>query len=385
MIVHIITRLAMGGAQVIVYEIAKRRHKFNKDIIIFTGLSDKVRSLSAQDNKILEIIKKDKIPVEIIPSLNDKISLISDIKSFINIYLLLKKYKPSIVHIHSTKTGILGRLACKLLNLRKVIFHVHGWVFSRSIGFSSNIFFWLEKFFYFLTTNYIFVCKQDMIDFINRGGHFQINIKSHIIYPGINCFEQDKLIRFRNELRNKLGFTDSDHVVGTIGRMDYQKNPQIFVEIASNYYHIDSDAKFLWIGEGVYRNDIKRQIENYGLSKKFKLPGYIHEIDPYFFVFDTFVITSRYEGLPITALKALACGIHVVGFNVNGMNDLSDKFSSVYGVKPFKVQEFVSQLANAKIMMKKGVRITNKDAEYVKKYFNLDLMYENIMKVYDSI
>ena len=67
----------MGGAQQLVYEIARRMHQSNRDVVIFTGLSDPKKSLSALDNKILEAVFREKISVEVIPSLNDKISLIS--------------------------------------------------------------------------------------------------------------------------------------------------------------------------------------------------------------------------------------------------------------------------------------------------------------------
>lgn len=375
----------MGGAQQLVYEIARRMHRSNREVVIFTGLSDTKKSLSARDNKILEAVYREQIPVEVIPYLNDRISFISDLIAFVRLCKMLRVYQPSIVHIHSSKTGILARIACKLLNVEKVIYHVHGWSFSRSIGFSRKFYLWLEKLFYTLTTKYIFVCKQDMIDFINLGGNSQIITKSHIIYPGADFLEPDKQKRFRTELRNKLGFSDSAHVVGTVARLDFQKNPQIFSEIASNYSKIDSDAKFVWIGKGVYRNEVKRQIEKLELSDKFVLTGYIDEVEPYFSVFDTFVITSRYEGLPVTVLKALACGIPVVGFCVNGINDLSHQFSSVYGVEPYAIGEFVKQLVNAKIMIKTRNEIIKKETEYVREYFNLDRMYDNIIKVYDSI
>tara|TARA_B100001971_G_scaffold208580_1_gene230628 strand:- start:278 stop:1405 length:1128 start_codon:yes stop_codon:yes gene_type:complete len=375
----------MGGAQQLVYEIARRMHQSNRDVVIFTGLSDPKKSLSALDNKILEAVFREKISVEVIPSLNDKISLISDLKSLYMICKLLRKHKPSVVHIHSSKTGILARLACKLLNVKKVIYHVHGWSFSRARGAVRMFYIFLEKLFYYLTDKYIFVCKQDMIDFISCGGNTQIKIKSYIIYPGAEFLRLDKQEKFRTELRKKLGYSYSDHVVGTVGRLDFQKNPQIFVEIASSYSKIDSEAKFLWIGKGDYKEDLKNHIDQLGISDRFLLPGYIEEVEPYFSVFDTFVITSRYEGLPVTILKALACGIPVVGFNINGINDLSKKFSLVNGVEPYSIEEFATKLINAKNMKKSRNKIIKKETEYVRENFNLDRMYDNILKVYDSV
>ena len=138
----------------------------------------------------------------------------------------------------------------------------------------------------------------------------------------------DKQKTSRIELRSKLGFSDNDHVVGTVGRLDFQKNPQIFIEIANSYSKIDGDAKFLWIGKGVYREDMEKRINELALSDKFILPGYVDDVEPYFSVFDTFIITSRYEGLPLTVLKSIACGVPVVSYLINGINDLSNHNTS---------------------------------------------------------
>ena len=375
----------MGGAQQLVYEIARRMQKSNREVVIFTGLSDSVKSLSAQDNKILELVYNKGIPIEVIPYLSDKISFINDLKSFLKICVLLKRYKPSIVHIHSSKAGILARLACWVLNVNKVIYHVHGWSFSNPRGFSPKLFLQLEKLFYFLTTKYIFVCKKDMTDFIDLGVNTQIKAKSNIIYPGADFIEPVKQEQFRTELRNKLGFNENDHVVGTVARLDYQKNPQIFVEIVNNYSKLDDDAKFLWIGKGALESKIKSQIMKLGLYDKFVLTGYVENVEPYFSVFDTFIITSRHEGLPVTIIKSLACGVPSVGFQINGINDLSDQFKSVYGVEPYSTDEFVKQLIEAKRMIKTSKTLIKKEAKYVREYFNLDKMYHNIIKVYDSI
>ncbi len=180
-----------------------------------------------------------------------------------------------------------------------------------------------------------------------------------------------------------MGFSDNDNVVGTVGRLDYQKNPKIFVEIANKYSKIDSEAKFLWIGKGSYKKDMEKHIAKLGLSDRFILTGYIENVEPYFSVFDTFVITSRYEGLPITIFKALSCEIPVVGFCVNGINDLSKQFKSVYGVEPLMVEEFVKKLADAKKMKKSKSAIIKKETDYVRENFNLNKMYDYILDVYD--
>jgi len=384
MVVHIITRLALGGAQQFVYEIAKRMHESKNDVVIFTGLSDINKSLSGKNNKILDEVYRYKIPVEIVPHLYDHISLLNDLKALIWLCKKLKEYQPSLVHIHSSKTGILGRLACKIANVPRIIYHVHGWSFSRSVGLTRRFYLMLEKLFFRLTTEYIFVCKQDMLDFIELGGNPHIKYKSHIVYPCANFFEPSEQNRYRIELRKNFGFNKDDFVIGTVARLDYQKNPHIFLEIASLFAKANNNVKFLWIGNGEYRNEIKKQIDRLGLSNKFVLPGFIDEVEPYFSVFDIFFITSRYEGLPVTAIKALACGIPIVAFLVNGIKDLSSRFKSVLGINPYKIEEFVKQLVIAQKMIQTEKAVLKEEAKYVRENFNFDRTYERIDEIYKS-
>ena len=127
-----------------------------------------------------------------------------------------------------------------------------------------------------------------MLDFIELGGNPHIKYRSHIVYPCANFREPSEQTRYRIELRKNFGFNKDDFVIGTVARLDYQKNPQIFLEIASLFAKTNNNVKFLWIGNGEYRNEIKKQIDRLGLSNKFILPGFIDEVEPYFSVFDIF-------------------------------------------------------------------------------------------------
>ena len=384
MVAHIITRLAMGGAQQLVFEITKRMKDSSKDVVIFTGESNK-NSLSAQDNNILKEVYKNNIRVELVSSLTDKISLFHDLIAMYSICKLLKKYDPSIIHIHSSKTGILGRLACKLMNKKNVIYHIHGWSFSRFEGIKKRFYFNLEKVFYHLTTKYIFVCKQDMDDYIDLGGSSEIKHKSNVIYPGVDFLEEKEQNKSRLALRKKLGYSESDHIIGSIGRIDYQKNPQIFVKIAYYYSKIDSKAKFLWVGKGKEKDKLEILIEELGLNEKFIFTGYVEDAEPYFSIFDTFILSSRYEGLPLTILKALSSRTPVVAFLVNGINDLSIKFKILYGVPCFNTDQFVRGLIESKKIKLNNKKLINAEAKYVRKNFDLNKMYDNINEIYNSL
>jgi glycosyltransferase involved in cell wall biosynthesis len=372
----------MGGATQLVYDITQRMHNSGQNVCIFTGLSDEQRSFSAKNNRILENVRVAGIPVEVCPFLQHRISPLNDLRALLWITRRLWKRKPGIVHIHSSKAGILGRLACKLAGIQRVIFHVHGWSFSRSRGVVRRVYLALEHVFYRLTTEYIFVSRQDILDFIQLGGNPNIESKSHVIYPGANFLSPENGQVHRQNLRRQLGLGDGDHVVGSIGRLDYQKNPQMFVTIAQEYAKIDPTAYFIWIGEGDEREEVEKLINTLNLSDRFLLPGYVEDVEPYYHIFDTFALTSRYEGLPLAVIKALASGTPVVEFLSNGMVDLNAQFRSVLGVPPGDVNHFVKQLKNAQLMLTEELDVLEEEAEYVRENLNIDRMYEAVMAVY---
>jgi len=263
-----------------------------------------------------------------------------------------------------------------------VIFHIHGWRFSRFHGLARRMYLMLERAFYRLTTEYIFVSRQDILDFVALGGNAGTEGKSHVIYPGADFVGPEEGTEHRRRLRKEMGFRDTDHVVGTIGRLDYQKNPQMFVRMAAEYSKINPAAQFVWIGEGNERSEVEEMVEELGLADRFFLPGYVDDVEPYYFLFDTFAFTSRYEGLPLSVVKALASGTPVVEFLSNGMIDLNTQFRSVLGAPPGSVDEFVSQLDKARLMLVDERDVLEAEAAFVRKNLNRDRMYEAIMEVY---
>ena len=385
MVIHVITRLSMGGAQQLVYELTARMLASHHDVLILTGLADEKTTTSAPNNRVLEQARAAHVPVEICPFLQERISPWTDLRALFWLCRRLRRCRSAIVHVHSSKAGILGRLACRLVGVRRVIYHVHGWSYSSARGISRRFFFWLERAFYWLTTQYIFVNRHDMVDFVRGGGNPAIESKGHVIYPGATFLTADERRAHRCELRRQLGYSNADHVVGSIGRLDYQKDPQSFVHIATRYAKTETASRFLWIGEGPDRTEVEQLIADFGLADRFTLPGYVDHAEAYFSVFDTFVLTSRYEGLPVSVIKALSCGTPVVGFRVNGMHDLCDQFVSVRTVAPGDEAGFVRALDAARRMLKSERIVLDREATFVRDNLNADRMYEAITDVYASL
>ena len=382
MIVQIITRLALGGAQQIVFELATRLRESGENVVVLTGLSHSGPEGSSDNNLILDSLIKHGIETRICKDFKNSISPIHDFKALIWLIRQLKILRPNIVHIHSSKTGVLGRIAGKIVGIPKVIFHVHGWSFSSSKGFSKWFYLSLERILSHLTDLYIFVCKQDSKDFVAYCRNSKIKAFSTVIYPGAVYLDPGQKKHKNIELRKKLGLDASDFVIGTIARLDHQKYPEFFFRFAADYAKLNQSAKFLWIGDGMQKDEVKQMVSDAGIQDKVVMPGYISDVEPYFFVFDIFCITSRYEGLPVTGIKALANEVPIVGFLRNGMIDLNERFESFFGVHFDDQGGFVEAVERARNFINSKKELIIREGAIVRVKWSMDLMCEKIFSLY---
>lgn len=383
MVVHVITRLALGGAQQIVYELTTRLKESGEDVVIFSGYSKAGVEGSTNNDIVLDSVVKKGIETRICKYFRNSISPLNDLLSIFWLIKNLRELQPSVVHIHSSKAGILGRIACKITGIKRVIYHVHGWSFSSAIGLRRKIYLFLERGFFYLTDHYIFVCRQDVVDFIGFGGNKKVEDRSSVIYPGADFVDAVNNISNRSILRDNLGLERDDFVIGAIARLDYQKNPLFFFHFASLYSMTNKDVKFLWIGDGAQSDQVLELInEKEELKKRVILPGYIPDVESYYSVFDIFTITSRYEGLPVTSIKSLAAEVPVVGFLRNGMVDLDSKFDSFFGVPFDEMKQFIKAIEEAKLFLEESPATLKKESEFIRGNWNMDTMCSEIISLY---
>lgn len=125
-----------------------------------------------------------------------------------------------------------------------------------------------------------------------------------------NAFKYDECTR--TAMRNKLNISTDTVVLGTVGRLAYQKNPEFIVEVFNDYHRINPNSVFIHIGDGEERSKIEHMIENYGLSNSYYLMGTQNNVADYLNAMDIFIFPSRYEGFGIVLIEAQAVGLHII-------------------------------------------------------------------------
>lgn len=234
-------------------------------------------------------------------SVQRELNFVKDLKALLELYKILKDVNADVVHLHSSKAGFLGRIACKALNFKAVIYTPHGAAFLRKDISKTKVWFFeaLEKIAASITGSVV-CCSRSEADAFGRAG-----IKASYINNGI-----DISVSSFSEAQQKPSLT-----IVTCGRITDQKNPALFNQIATSF-NSSSEVKFIWIGEGE-----KKQLLS---SKNIAVTGWLPKEGVLSVLkhADIYLSTALWEGLPFAVLEAMSLGKVMLLKNCVGNIDL---------------------------------------------------------------
>lgn len=360
-VLQIITKPDWAGAQRIVYEISKgikQHYSDSIDIEVATGTR----------GPLTEKLKEINVKTHIIPSLIREINPLRDLKAYNNIKRLIKRGNYDVVHCHSTKAGILGRLAAKQLKVRNVIYTVHGWWgINRYKGLKKKIAIMVERFMTRYTDKLVFVCIADREKAVGMRICKPQQCKVILNQVTVPKFEKGKL-------RKMLGIPKNARIIGNVARLDPQKNPFRFIEVAKNILGKTNNVIFVWIGDGILKDKVKEKINLYNLDKKIILAGFYPNGAELMVDFDCLLMTSDDEGLPITILEAISQKIPVVSTDVGGVSEIP-------GVITFDKSEFVDKAVNY-IQTMLSEKVTKETKKIVVEPHSTERMVKEYINIY---
>lgn len=248
-------------------------------------------------------------PIKIQRSINP----IKDIAALITIVSILKKEHPDIIHTHSAKGGYIGRLAAKFVSA-KVIYSPHAFSYLSFKGLKRIIFYALEC----IATSWTDVLLAVSHSEANRA-IYEVGYKSSKVKVILNAIPTDNVIPFRNYKRCIN--------IGMIARLTYQKNPYLFLQVATSLLKKYPDLRFFILGAingdhlsekisaYIKRNNLEEQIQILKWGENDTSQKFLQEMD-------LFLMTSVFEGLPYSLLEAMYNGIPCIVSKVDGNTDV---------------------------------------------------------------
>ena len=334
---HVITKPELGGAQLSTLNILSSLPRDKYDIFVITSskgtLSPEFRDLKRAKSFLL-------------PSLTRPINPILDILAFIHIYAIYSCNNFDIVHTHSSKAGMIGRWAARIAGVRVIIHTVHGWSFHDcQPHLLRGFYIFLERITASVTTKIICVSKKD----IETGLKHKIAPKEKFVFIKYGI----PLPQFRKQfsspdrvasdgkerIRRELGITNNDPIVGMISSLKPQKAPIDYIKACIKIYEKLPNVNFLLVGDGVLKARCKRALAEAPLNGRFIFAGWRMDISQILDILDVVVLTSRWEGMPISVIEALCKGCLVVATNVGGTPELVKDGITGYITRPGSYEE----------------------------------------------
>ncbi|HNW38892.1 MAG TPA: glycosyltransferase family 4 protein [Candidatus Omnitrophota bacterium] len=374
-LLYIITKLELGGAQKQLLSLISALDKDRYNIFLFTAGD----GLLIPEALAIEglILKRSKFLERVINPLKDILALLE-------IYFFIKKNRIQIVHTHSSKAGILGRLAAKFAKTPVIIHTVHGWSFNdyqfRPVNYLYRF---LERICATFTSKIIVVSSFDQAKGLRN------SIASKERYILIRYGLDDKAFSAtskRREIRQSLGLSDMALVVGMVACFKFQKAPLDFIELAGRIKIKFPDVKFVLVGDGRLRGKIVTRIKQLNLENQIILTGWYKDIPGILSGWDIFVLTSLWEGLPISVLEAMSAGLPAVVTDTGGIREALINGQTGYLVDPHDIvfmQNRVEELLNS---AQKRDEFGRSSQEIISRgEFSLSSMFKNTAELYSNL
>jgi len=278
-ILYGITKSNFGGAQRYVFELAEEAKKQGHDVAVLCG----------GEGVLVEKLSKSKIRVISLEQLQRDVSVIKEIKSFFQILKILKREKPDIFHINSSKMGGLGAFAGRTVGVKKIIFTVHGWAFNEPrLGWQKVLIKFLVWITLLLSHKIICVSKKSKAD-VEKWPF--IKNKLFVIYNGLSEFN---LVKRKDKLLT----------VGTMSELHRIKGLDILL-LAWAKFIKKHEAKLIIFNDGEERRNLENMAKKLGISGSVIFKGFVGNARSELSCFDIFCMPSRSEAMPYAILEEL--------------------------------------------------------------------------------
>jgi glycosyltransferase involved in cell wall biosynthesis len=347
-IAYLITKSNWGGAQKYVYELATSLPRDQYDARVIAG----------GDGPLIERLETASIKVIPVDDLGRDVDATKDLSAFREVWSIIRRERPDILHINSSKAGIMGALIGRLLRVPKIIFTAHGWAFNEDRPLYQKI---VIKILHWAT---IVMCHRTIAVSENIKNAFKgwpgVAGKITVIYngikPGTSYAKNGARVALAALFPRLKEAIEHKHLywIGTIAELHPIKNLDgalvAIKELVDRYARESIDTKtaphilYTIMGEGRERARLERMIADLGLSEHVFLLGHVADAVQYIKAFDAFLLSSKSEALAYVLLEAGLQETPVVSTAVGGIPEIIEDMKSGILIQPRKPAEIAHAL-----------------------------------------
>ncbi len=317
-IVHIITRLIIGGAQEnTLLTVDDLHHHYRDEVTLITGPAE------GPEGDLFERARQRELKVELMPELVRAIRPRTDLIAYWKLRSAIRRLKPDVVHTHSSKAGILGRAAAWHEHVPAIVHTIHGMPFgSFERPLKNRLYITLERLAARRCHAIVSVCdamtQQALAAGVGRPEQFLT------VYSGMDADAFLAPRRSRQEVRRELGLADDEIAFATVARLFELKGHDDIVAIAASVLKANPKVRFVWIGDGILRDKLIADLEARGIRHAFLLTGLVppDRIPELLIGVDAVIHPSLREGLARVLPQALLVGRPVISYDIDGAREV---------------------------------------------------------------
>lgn len=270
-----------------------------------------------------------------------EINLMEDFKAYLNLKALVIKVKPDIIHIHSSKAGVIARLVAYKCRV-PCVYNPHGWSFSMNVSERKKKFYAFIERYCAKYCNYI-INISDSEQKLALKYNICSDDKMKVIYNGIDI-EKYNTVYDRKKVLDELDIPSNSFIIGMVGRITKQKSPETFIRIASTLKQKIENVYFVLVGDGELRNDIAKLTRVLGVNDRVRITGWTNSVGKYISVFNVGVLTSKWEGFGLVITEYMAAKKPVVASNVGGIANIIRNSCNGFLVDPDDIEKFSERI-----------------------------------------
>ncbi len=377
-VLHPITRLIVGGAQENTLYTAALLDPERFHVEVLSGPQ------TGAEGSLIEEARERGIPLTILPYLVREVHPYYDLLAFWSLYRFLRRRRYTIVHTHSSKAGLLGRMAARRAGVPIVVHTVHGWSFHEHMPAPlRRLYIALERFVAPMTDALVVVTDRD----IDKGLRAGIGRPEqyHLIRSAIPLDEFSPEKVDRAEVRTSLGLPVNAPVLGNVGRFSPQKNPLDWVRVAARVAREMPECRFLLVGDGTMRPQVEALLAEEGIADRTLLTGLRRDVPRMMAAMDLFLLTSLWEGLPRVIPQAMAMGVPVVANRADGTVEAVAHGRSGYLVTPGDLETMAACCLELLRDSQKRQEMGREGQRYARQEFDVRAMVAQIADLYEEL
>jgi glycosyltransferase involved in cell wall biosynthesis len=317
-IVHVITRLILGGAQEnTLLTVEGLHHRHHDDVTLITGPAE------GPEGDLFERASRQALKVEVMPELIRAVRPVTDWRAYRQLRKAIRRLKPEVVHTHSSKAGIVGRAAAWDERVPAVVHTIHGLPFGPSEKPWRNRLYvaaerWASKRCHAIVSVCNAMTEQALDAGVGRPEQY------FTVYSGMDVDAFLHPARRREETRAELGLKNDEVAFATVARLFERKGHDDILAAAPSVLAANPRVRFVFIGDGILRDRLRVDADRLGIGHAITFTGLVppDKIPELLNAVDAVIHPSLREGLARVLPQALIVGRPAISYDIDGAKEV---------------------------------------------------------------